>query len=501
MTSQITPAPAATHPAKGSLGSFDTMPIAGHWRIGGGSGEVIDTNPWSGVQLTRIRHAGLADVDAAYAGAVEAQSEWAARLPEERAAVMRRAAQLLESRHEEVLSWVVAESGATIAKAEIELAVARAVFLEASGMPHHVEGRILPSDIPGKENRVYRAPVGVVCLISPWDFPVYLTARTLAPALALGNAVVLKPSSETPVTGGLLLARLLEEAGLPEGLLSVVVGAGHEIGDALVSHPTPRVVSFTGSTETGIGISRKAGIKKLLLELGGNAPLVVLDDADLEYAVESAVFGSFYNSGQICMIANRVIVDTSLHDQFVESFVARTRSLTVGDPSDPATFIGPVISAAQLESVQDKVRRAVDQGARLALGGDPVGPAGLTLPPQVLIGTNDVATAREEVFGPAITIVAADGEEDALRLANQTEYGLSSAVHTRDHERGVRFALRVEAGMTHVNDSPVNEEDNTAYGGEKQSGLGRFGGSWSVDEFTTHHWISVQHEKRPYPLS
>ncbi len=490
-----------TNTATTSLGTFDTMPIAGTWRPGGGSGELVDTDPWSGAELTRLHLAGPADVEAAYAAAVVAQREWASWLPEQRAAVMRTAADLLTLRHEEIRSWIVAESGGTIAKAEIELAVARAVFLEAAGMPHHVEGSILPSDIPGKENRVYRVPVGVVCLISPWDFPVYLTARTLAPALALGNAVVLKPSSQTPVTGGLLLARILEEAGLPAGLLSVVVGSGREVGDALVSHPTPRVVSFTGSTETGIGISQKAGIKRLLLELGGNAPLVVLDDADLEYAVESAVFGSFYNSGQICMIANRVIVDASLHDDFVEAFVARTRTLTVGDPADPATFVGPVISARQLESVQDKVSRAVGQGARLVLGGDPIGPAGLTLPPQVLLGSNSVATAQEEVFGPAITIVSADGEEDALRLANETEYGLSSAVHTADHERGVRFALRVEAGMTHVNDSPVNEEDNTAYGGEKQSGLGRFGGRWSVDEFTTHHWVSVQHDRRPYPLS
>jgi aldehyde dehydrogenase (NAD+) len=267
-----------------------------------------------------------------------------------------------------------------------------------------------------------------------------------------------------------------------------------------VSHPVPRVVSFTGSTETGIGIARLAGIKRLLLELGGNAPLVVLDDADLDYAVESAVFGSFFNSGQICMIANRVIVDAKLHDDFVDRFVARTSVLRVGDPADPATFIGPVISRRQLDSVQDKVDRAVAAGAELLLGGQPVGPAGLALPPQVLLGGNELATAREEVFGPVITIIRARDEDHALELANDTEYGLSSAVHTRDRERGTRFALRLNAGMTHVNDSPVNEEDNTAYGGERQSGLGRFGGAWSVEELTTHHWVSVQHQRRPYPL-
>ncbi len=255
-----------------------------------------------------------------------------------------------------------------------------------------------------------------------------------------------KPSPNTPVTGGLLLAKILEEAGLPPGVLNVVVGDAAEIGDVLVSHPVPRVVSFTGSTQVGIGISRTAGIKRLLLELGGNAPLVVLDDADVEQAVESAVFGSFYNSGQICMIANRIIVDETLHDDFLARFVERTRKLVVGDPADPATFIGPVISRSQLESVQDKIRRAAAQGAELVLGGEPFGPAGLALPPQVLVGSNDVATAAEEVFGPAITIITARDEQHALQLANDTEYGLSSAVHTRDRERGNRFALQLDAG-------------------------------------------------------
>ncbi|MEP9364141.1 aldehyde dehydrogenase family protein [Nocardioides sp. CN2-186] len=501
-TTTTTTAPSASaHDLLAGFGPFDSMPIGGRWRPGGGEGVLTDHDPWSGDQLAELRPASAADVEEAYDVARRAQVGWAQRLPAERAEVMLRAAAVIEERHDEVAAWVTAESGGTVGKVAVELAVTRAVFLEAAGMTHHAEGAILPSDIPGKENRVYRRPVGVVCLISPWDFPIYLTSRSLAPALALGNAVVLKPSSETPVTGGLLLARILELAGLPEGVLSVVAGPSSEIGDALVASRVPRVLSFTGSTEAGIAISRTAGLKRLLLELGGNAPLVVLDDADLPYAVESAVFGSFYNSGQICMIANRVIVDRTLHDDFVEAFVERARGLTVGDPSDPRTFVGPVISRRQLDSVRDKVDRSVAAGARLLLGGDSVGPAGLTLPPHVLVGDNTVPTASEEVFGPAITIVLAEGEAHALELANQTEYGLSSAVHTRDHRRGLAFALRIEAGMTHLNDSPVNEEDNTAYGGEKQSGLGRFGGRWSLDEFTTHQWVSVQHDPRPYPLS
>lgn len=236
------------------------------------------------------------------------------------------------------------------------------------------------------------------------------------------------------------------------------------------------------------------------IELAGNAPLVVLDDAGIEAAVEPAVFGSFFNAGQICTIANRVIVDASLHDEFVQRFVELTSQLQVGDPSDPSTFIGSVISRRQLDSVMDKVRRSVEGGGQLILGGEPVGPGRLTLPPQVIPGGNDLPTAQEEVFGPAITIVSARDEAHALELANDSQYGLSSAVHTSDRERGTRFALRLRCGMTHVNDSPVDEEDNTAYGGEGRSGLGRFGGSWSIDEFTTEHWVSVQHRRRPYPL-
>ena len=350
------------------FGPFDTMPIAGTWRPGAGGSELQDRDPWTGAVLTELRQASAADVEAAYETAVAAQRGWAARLPAERAEVMLRAARILEQRHAEIAAWVIAESGGTVGKVEVELAVTRAIFLEAAGLVHHMDGRITPSDIPGKENRVYRRPVGVVCLISPWDFPMYLTSRSLAPALALGNAVVLKPSSQTPVTGGLLLARILQEAGLPEGVLSVVVGPSRDIGDTLVAHPAARVLSFTGSTETGLAISRTAGLKRLLLELGGNAPLVVLDDADVDYAVESAVFGSFFNSGQICMIANRIIVDHTLHDQFVEAFVGRVRQLTVGDPADPSTFIGPVISADQLDLGAGQDRSIAGTRSRAAAG-------------------------------------------------------------------------------------------------------------------------------------
>ena len=484
----------STYPA------FDTMPIGAKWRAGSSGKTRSSTDPYRGDTLAELEQADEADLDEAYDTAAAAQRDWAVAPPMERANVMRAAADIMGTRKDEIVDWLTRETGGTIAKAELEWSLVRSVMWEAASMPHHVEGRIMPSDIPGKESRVYREPVGVVAVISPWNFPLQLSNRSVAPALATGNAVVLKPAGDTPVTGGLLLARILEEAGLPPGVLSVVVGSGSDIGDAIVEHPVPRVVSFTGSTPVGKGIAQKAGLKKLALELGGNGPLVVLDDADLDLAVQAAVFGSFFHQGQICMIANRLIVDASVHDEFLQRFLDRVSDLQVGDPTVPETHLGPVINSSQLEGILDKVQRAQQQGAEVVISGEPFGPTGLCLPPQVLTGGNDVATAREEVFGPVMTVIRADGEDDALRLANDTEYGLSSAVFSRDVDRAVRFGRRVQAGMTHVNDSPVNDDANTAFGGEKGSGIGRFGGQWAVDEFTTDHWISVQPQPRQYAI-
>ena len=501
MTDTIgTPSTTSTIDRTVAYDGFELQALAGTWRPGRSGRTTPDLDPWSGETLVEIPLANVTDLDDAFEAARAGQREWAEMVPAARAAVMLAAADIMTARREEIVGWLIREGGGTVVKAELELAVVQNGLREAAAMPHHVVGRIMPSDIPGKESRVYRVPVGVVSVISPWNFPMYLSNRSVAPALAVGNAVVLKPASDTPVTGGLLLAKIYEEAGLPPGVLNVVIGSGREIGDAIVQHPLSDFVSFTGSTAVGGAIPAKAGVKRIALELGGNGPMVVLDDADLRLAVDAAVYGSFFHQGQICMIANRLIVDRSVHDEFVDRFVDRVRQLRVGDPSDPATDIGPIINTAQLATVQDKLRRAREAGAKELLGGEPTGPTGLSLPPHVLLAGNDVATAREEVFGPVITIIRAEDELDALAIANDTEYGLSSAVFTRDAERGVRFALRVEAGMTHVNDSPLNEDANTAFGGEKSSGIGRFGGDWALKEFTTDHWISVQHQPRTYPI-
>jgi aldehyde dehydrogenase (NAD+) len=399
------------------------------------------------------------------------------------------------------MEWIVRESGGTRIKAALEWDAVHADFLEAASIPHRVSGRILPGDVPGKECRVYRKPAGVVGVISPWNWPFQLTARSVAPALAVGNAVVLKPASDTPVTGGTLIAKILEEAGLPAGVLNVVIGAGNEIGDAFVCHPAPRVISFTGSTPVGRRIGRLAVeapiIKRTELELGGNSPFVILDDADLDRAVEAAVFGKFLHQGQICMITNRFIVDRTLYDDFLGRFVDQVKRIRTGDPDDPKTLIGPIINRKQLEHLQKLIGDAETGGARKLAGGDA---QGLVLPPHVFADVaNDQELAREEIFGPIAPVIRAQGEEDALHLANATGYGLSSSVFTRDTERGLRFAQRVEAGMTHVNDQPVNDLANNPFGGEKNSGIGRFGGDWAIRAFTSDHWITIQHERRPYP--
>jgi len=492
----------ATRKTPAPFDGFDKMLLNGEWSHGSSGNVADDIDPYTNDVLVRITLAHEKDLNRAFSAALAAQPRWHNMLPAERSAIIRRAAEIMEERREEIVGWLIRESGSTRIKANIEWQYARAVTLEAATFPSRVEGPIMPTDIPGKESRVYRQPVGVVGMISPWNFPFHLSSRSVAPALALGNGVVIKPASDTPVTGGLLLGKIYEEAGLPPGVLNIVIAHGGDIGDAFVGHPVPRVLSFTGSTEVGRHIMELASkspiLKRVVLELGGNSPLVILDDADLGLAVEAAVFGKFLHQGQICMAINRLIVDAKVYDEFVEVFTERVRQLKVGNPADDDTVIGPLINKQQLQRLLAHIDKARSEGAKQVVGGEP---EGLVLPPHVFVNvTNGMSIARDELFGPVASIIKVHGEDEALQKANETAYGLSSAVWTRDVERGNRFALRVEAGMTHVNDSPVNDLANCPFGGEKNSGLGRYNGQWSIEEFTTVHWISVQHEPVKYPF-
>lgn len=481
---------------------FDKQYMAGQWREGSADRFLTNINPYNGDTLTTIRLANQADVDNCYHNARQIQPIWGNMLPIERMQILQRVAGILEKRSEEIISWIIRESGSTRIKAIIELESAHAITLESASFPLRAEGAILPSCIAHQESRMYREPLGVVGVISPWNFPFHLTMRSVAPALALGNAVVIKPASDTPISGGLLLAKIFEEAGLPPGLLHVVAGSGREIGDYFVSHPVPQLISFTGSSSVGQNVGKIAcgekHLKRIALELGGNAPLVVLDDADVEQAANAAIFGRFLHQGQICMSTNRAIVDQKIYDAFVESVVNKAKTLHVGDPNDIHTAIGPIIDGKQLAGIQEKISNAQKAGAKLLLGGET---KGQLLPPHIFVDVQpEWAIARDEIFGPVLPIIKAQNETHALQLANNTEYGLSSAVFTQNTERGVRFARGIMAGMTHINDISVDDQTNAPFGGEKNSGLGRFNGRWAIEEFTRAHWITLQYQPRPYPF-
>lgn len=468
--------------------------IDGTWREGASGRVATDTNPFDNSVLTEIRQASTADVDAAYAAAKKAQPEWAAKSPAERSAIIYRAAELLEERREEIVDWLIRESGSTRSKANLEVTLAAGITRESASFPARVHGRTSPSNTPGKENRVYRVAKGVIGVISPWNFPLHLSIRSVAPALALGNAVVIKPASDTPVCGGIIPARIFEEAGVPAGVISTVAGAGSEIGDHFVTHAVPKLISFTGSTPVGRRVGELAinggPMKTVSLELGGNAPFVVLDDADMEAAVQGAAVGSFLHQGQICMAVNRVIVDAAIYDEFLAKFVEAVKNLPVGDPDGADVLVGPVINDSQLEGLKKKIDTAKNEGATVSLEG-PID--GRLVHPHIFSDvTPDMEIAREEIFGPLIGVLKADNEQHAIELANDTEFGLAAAVYSTDLDRAARVAMQIESGMVQINDLTVNDEPHVMFGGTKNSGLGRFNGDWAIEEFTSDRWIGVK---------
>ncbi|MET7678941.1 aldehyde dehydrogenase family protein [Streptomyces sp. NPDC005423] len=474
--------------------------IDGEWRPGTGSWDIIDFNPYDGEKLASITIATVDEVDEAYRSAARAQKEWAATNPYARRAVLEKALRLVEEREPEITEVIVAELGGTLLKAAFEIHLAKEFLREAVHLALRPQGSIIPSPIDGKENRVYSVPVGVVGVISPFNFPFLLSLKSVAPALALGNGVVLKPHQNTPIVGGSLVAKIFEDAGLPGGLLNVVITDIAEIGDAFLEHPVPKVISFTGSDKVGRHVATVCAshFKRAVLELGGNSAIVVLDDADIDYAVDAAVFSRYVHQGQVCMAANRVLVDRSVQAEFTEKFVAKVRTLKTGDPRDPGTVIGPVINSSQADAVSAVIEQALAEGATALVHGatrdNLVEPSVLTDLPA------DSALLRQEVFGPVAFLVPFDGEDEAVRLVNDTPYGLSGAVHTGDVERGVAFAKQIDTGMFHVNDGTVHDEPIVPFGGEKSSGLGRLNGDMMLDSFTTLKWISVQHGRSAFPF-
>ncbi|MBI3078001.1 MAG: aldehyde dehydrogenase family protein [Deltaproteobacteria bacterium] len=477
--------------------------IDGEWQDAPGGRTFPDVNPATGEVFARIAAADVETARRAVEVAGRAKTEWGGLPPAARAGVILKAAEIWERRQGDLAQSMITETGAVAGKAGFEAGYCLELIRQAASLPYQVSGEVAPSNVSGKVNFFMRKPVGVVSVISPWNFPFILTLRAVAPALALGNAVVLKPSEETPIVGGLLVAEVFEEAGLPPGVLNVVTCPRAEVeavGDVMVAHPAVGVVSFTGSTATGQKLAEKAGrhLKRIVLELGGKSPLIVLQDADLDLAVSAAAFGAFFHQGQICMAVTRILVEAPLADSLASQLVEKVRGLKMGDPRDPHTAIGPITSPAQLAKIQAHVEDAVAKGAKLLVGGRS---HGQYFEPTVLTAvTPAMRCYHEETFGPVVALIPVKDAEEAIRLANDTTYGLSAGIITGDPDRGMALAERIQAGMVHVNDSPVHDEPHAPFGGIKGSGLGRHGGKAAIEVFTEQRWVSLQTERRHYPF-
>ncbi|MDG4838609.1 benzaldehyde dehydrogenase [Micromonospora sp. WMMD967] len=457
-------------------------------------------SPATGEEIGRVGVANADDVTRACARASAAQRAWAATAYAERAAVLRRAGHLFEQHAAEIGDWIVRESGGIPPKAGVETDTAAQECYEAAALASHPLGEIIPS-AQQRLSLARRLPVGVVGVIAPFNFPLILATRSVAPALALGNAVVLKPDPRTAVCGGVSIARVFEEAGLPDGLLHVLPG-GAEVGEALVADPNVRVVSFTGSTAAGrkVGEAAARHLKRAHLELGGNSALIVLDDADLDLAVSAGAWGSFLHQGQICMTTGRHLVHESLAERYVEQLAEKADHLPVGDPSKEQVALGPIIDEHQRDKIHALVTASVDAGARLAAGGTY---EGLFYRPTVLADVTSTTPAyAQEVFGPVAPVATFADQDEAVELARQTEYGLSLGILGRDVMRAMALADRIPSGIVHINDQTVSDEAVAPFGGVGASGTGsRFGGpAANVEAFTETQWLTVRGSIARYPF-
>jgi benzaldehyde dehydrogenase (NAD) len=470
--------------------------FTGNW-IAAQGGTLASTEPATGRTLAEVGLAGQADVVAAAEQARAAQPAWAATPGHERAAMIRRAARVLEDNHEEFETWLVREGGAVPGKAAFEVGLVLGELWEAAALPTQPWGYLLPTAEPGRESIAQRLPLGVVGVISPWNFPQILSVRAVAPALALGNAVILKPDVHTAVSGGVLIARLFEEAGLPAGLLP----GEAEAGSALALDPNVAMISFTGSTAVGREVGAAAGrtLKRVSLELGGNNALIVLDDADLDVAASSGAWSAFLHQGQICMTAGRHIVLEAVADQYLERLADRAAKLPVGDPHTGQVALGPLISERQLANVDRIVTSTVAAGAELRAGGTH---DRLFYTPTVLGGVSQQMPAfREEIFGPVAPVTVVKDDSEAIAVANDTEYGLVAAIQTGSRDRGRAMADQLDTGIVHVNDQTLNNDAYAPFGGTGASGNGaRFGSQSSWDEFTQWRWVTVRDQAHGFPF-
>ncbi|UHA75407.1 aldehyde dehydrogenase family protein [Paenibacillus sp. 481] len=472
--------------------------INGEWVSGKGSSYTL-TNPYNDADLATFPIATKAQLEEAYEAANASYNTWAANT-ELRTEVLMKALQYFKDHEEEIINVLAVEAGSTYIKAKVELELTIACLAEALTYVDSLGGREVPMTMPGKINKVYRKPLGVISSISPFNFPLFLSMRTIVPALALGNAVVHKGDIQTALTGGTIMAKAFEEAGIPAGVFNVILTEIPEIGDTMIVHPYSKFISFTGSTPVGRHIGQVAGglLKPVALELGGNAPFVVLKDANIDAAINAAIFGKYLHQGQICMMINRIVLHQDIYDEFAGKFVERAKQLPIGDPLDPSVVIGPMINTRQIEKAQGFIADAKANDIEVLLDGTR---EGNILTPTIFGNISpDSQLAQTEFFSPIVVIIKAASDEEAIEIANHTEYGLSSSIFTSDLAKGEQLAADLEFGMTHVNDQTVNAIENTPFGGVKGSGMGRFGNPWVIDEFTETKWVSIQVEERQFPF-
>jgi vanillin dehydrogenase len=467
------------------------------------SGKTCDRiDPVKRTVASRAAAASVADVDAAVKAAAAQFDSWSATGPGKRRELLLRAADALMARIPDFTRLLVAETGATEGWAGFNVAFAANMLREAASITTQIAGELIPTDVPENLAMAVRQPLGVCVGIAPWNAPVILGVRALAVPLACGNTVVFKASESCPAVHR-LIGDAFQQAGFPDGVVNVLTNDpadAAEIVAALIDHPLTRHINFTGSTRVGRIVAERAArhLKPVLLELGGKAPMIVLDDADLDEAVNAAAFSAFMNQGQICMSTERIVVDAKVADEFVARLSAKAATLSLRDPSEGPAVLGAIVDDRAAHRVADLLDDAVARGARITSGGKG---KGTLIPATVLDGvTPAMRIYGEESFGPVVTVVRADGDEEALRIANDTEFGLSAAVFSRDFARAWSLARRVESGICHINGPTVHDEPQMPFGGVKASGYGRFGGRQAIDEFTVVRWITVQTGPRHYPF-
>ena len=473
--------------------------IDGKWAPAADGAVADDFNPATGALFARVAQAGRMDAERAVEAAYRARESWGRLIVSERAAILLRAADILASKVDEIREVLIEESGSTFGKSMFEVMFCIDLLRSAAGDARHIFGETLPHSASGQIGMTVRQPLGVIAGIAPFNAPFLLAMKKVVLALAAGNCFVLKPSEETPVTG-IKIAEIFHEAKLPPGVLNVVPGPAKDIGDVLLTDPRVRMITFTGSTKVGklIAVEAAKNLKKFTLEMGGKNPLIVLQDADVDYAVRAGCFGIYFHQGQVCMANSRIIVEAPVYDEFCEKFAARSKTYKVGDPHDPQTVIGPLIRRSQCSLIDEHVADATDKGAKVLTGGTH---HDNFYQPTVIAGvTSGMRIYSEESFGPITSIIRVNSAEEALKIANDTSYGLSAGVITNDLQKAMDLALRLESGMVHINDTTVTDEPHVPFGGIKNSGFGREGGNYSMEEMTELKWITIQLGQRQFPF-